>query len=211
MKITIIGAGGFAKEVLELIIDIEVAKKFTAFSYINDVCFAEPDKVWKKRKIYGVNVIPESKIDFKKTIIVVGVGDSDIRSKIIKKLPKYTKFMTLIHPNAKVSKFSDVGDGCIICDGSIISCDVNIKNHTIINNNATIGHDNNIGEFFTASPGVNISGYCTIGDRVYFGANSCIKERLTVCDDVLIGMGGVVVKNITKSGVYVGNPVKKIK
>ena len=35
-----------------------------------------------------------------------------------------------------------------------------------------------------------------------------IREKTKICDDVIIGMGGVVVSNIIESGIYVGVPVK---
>jgi acetyltransferase-like isoleucine patch superfamily enzyme len=45
---------------------------------------------------------------------------------------------------------------------------------------------------------------------VYFGTNSSVRQGITICQDVVIGMGGVVVKNITESGIYVGNPATKL-
>jgi len=42
------------------------------------------------------------------------------------------------------------------------------------------------------------------------GTNSSIREKLTVTADVIVGMGGIVVKSIKEPGVYVGNPAKKI-
>ena len=60
-------------------------------------------------------------------------------------------------------------------------------------------------------PGSIISGNCKIGNRVYLGTNSCIREKLSIGDDTIIGLSSGVVKDINKSGVYVGSPVKKIK
>jgi UDP-3-O-[3-hydroxymyristoyl] glucosamine N-acyltransferase len=74
-----------------------------------------------------------------------------------------------------------------------------------------VGHDCVIGDFFTASPGVNISGNCTIGNQVYIGTNASLKQGITICDDVIIGMGSVVVKDIIEPGVYIGNPISKLR
>ena len=49
-----------------------------------------------------------------------------------------------------------------------------------------------------------------IGNKVYVGSNSSIMP-VTICDDVVIGAGSVVTKNITESGTYVGNPARKLK
>lgn len=49
-----------------------------------------------------------------------------------------------------------------------------------------------------------------IGNKVYIGSNSSILP-VSICDDVVIGAGSVVTKNITESGTYAGNPARKIK
>jgi acetyltransferase-like isoleucine patch superfamily enzyme len=46
-----------------------------------------------------------------------------------------------------------------------------------------------------------------IGDRVSIGSNATILP-VTICDDVVIGAGSVVTKNISVPGVYAGNPCK---
>ena len=60
-------------------------------------------------------------------------------------------------------------------------------------------------------PGSIISGNCKIGNRVYLGTNSCIREKINICNDTTIGLSSGVVKDINIGGTYVGSPVKKIK
>lgn len=50
----------------------------------------------------------------------------------------------------------------------------------------------------------------TIGNSVYIGSNATILP-VTICDHVVIGAGSVVTKDIFESGVYAGNPAKKIR
>ena len=73
----------------------------------------------------------------------------------------------------------------------------------------TISYDNST--YALDSAVVHNTGNETIGDRVYFGTRSCVKQKITICDDVVIGMNAGVVKNITESGTYVGCPAIKIK
>ena len=49
-----------------------------------------------------------------------------------------------------------------------------------------------------------------LGNKVYVGSNSTILP-VSICNDVVIGAGSVVTKNITDPGTYAGNPAKKIK
>lgn len=49
-----------------------------------------------------------------------------------------------------------------------------------------------------------------IGNRVSIGTNATLLP-VTVCDDVVIGAGAVVTKDILEPGFYVGNPARKLK
>lgn len=49
-----------------------------------------------------------------------------------------------------------------------------------------------------------------VGNRVSIGSNATILP-VAICDDVVIGAGAVVTKNITEPGCYVGNPAKRLK
>ena len=59
-------------------------------------------------------------------------------------------------------------------------------------------------------PGSIVSGNCIIGNNVYMGSNSTIREKISICGNVVIGMSSCSVKPITESGIYVGIPCKKI-
>ena len=50
----------------------------------------------------------------------------------------------------------------------------------------------------------------SIGNRVSIGSNATILG-INICDDVVIGAGAVVTKNITTPGVYAGNPAQMLR
>ena len=206
-KVCIIGTGGFAREVLTYVIDI-----YNEFNMIfeNKICFLEKDEYCKEETIMGFKVIPESNFDPEKYVVIIGVGDPIVRKKIVEKYPTNTEYCTLIHPTAIVSNWVQIREGAVICPGVVLTCNINIGKHAHLNLNTTIGHDCNIGEFFTTAPAVNISGNCEIGDCVYFGTNSAIKQGVNVSNNVTVGMGAVVTKNIIEPGIYIGNPLKKL-
>ncbi len=103
-----------------------------------------------------------------------------------------------------------IGEGSIICPGCILTTNINLGKHAQLNLQTTIGHDSVVGEYFTTAPGAKISGGCRVGDRVYVGTNASLKEKVSICSDVVIGLNAGVVKNIDVSGIYVGTPAKKI-
>lgn len=205
-KLYIIGAGGFAREVLCLYMDMVKVESH----HKRQVVFCEEAAFWKERSVLGIPVLKMDDINFGEQLVVIAIADPAERSRIAQSLPAETNFATLIHPTAVFSQWVTVGEGSIICAGAKLTCNITLGKHTQLNLNTTIGHDTAAGDFFTTAPGAAISGNCTIGKQVYIGSNAAIREKITITDNVTIGMGGVVVKDITAAGVYVGNPVKKL-
>lgn len=206
-KICIVGAGGFAREVLCCVID---RLKRPADKIEDIACFMVADEDYHETSLMGINVISHSLFHPDLYKVVIGIGDPVLRKKIVQKLPDKTYYTTIIHPGAVISQWVEIGEGSIVTAGTIITCNVKIGRHAHLNLHTTIGHDCEIGDYFTTTPGTNISGNCKFGNNVYLGTNSAVKQGVVIGDDVTIGMGGVVVKDILEPGVYVGNPVKKL-
>jgi len=92
-----------------------------------------------------------------------------------------------------------------------LTTNIKIGKHALLNRGNHVGHDCRIGDYFSAMPNSVIGGNVTIGDNVYMGSCSNIREKIEVCSNVTIGMNSAVVKNIKEPGIYVGVPSKKIK
>ena len=121
------------------------------------------------------------------------------------------KFAILIDPSVILSEEVKIEEGSIICAGTILTVDIHIGKHVIINKHCTIGHDAKLDNFVTLYPSVTVSGNVHIEECVEMGAGSLIIQRLYVGAKSIVGAGAVVVKNITGSGTYVGVPARKIK
>ncbi len=194
MKKALFGAGGFARE-------ISNAMGFSDIVFFVNDEYQDPNK----------NIISINKFDPSEHMLLIAVADPLTRNKIVETLPIETKYYSFIDKNAVImdSKVT-IGEGSIICAGSIITTNITIGKHSHLNKQTIIGHDSKINDYFTTAPGAKVSGNCTIGKRVYLGANATVKEKLSICDDVVVGLNGGVVKDITEKGTYVGTPAKKI-
>lgn len=190
----LIGAGGFAREIVaEVFLQTKMQLK----------CFVD-DEYWADG-LYKISEFnPESQS------ALIAVGNPEDKMKLLAKLPENTKFWNYISPKAYVNNLT-LGVGNFICAGVIITTNVKIGNHVHLNLQTTVGHDSVLGDFVTTAPSVNISGNVTIGKGVYLGTKSCIREKISICDNVVLGMNAGVVSDIEESGVYVGTPAKKIK
>jgi len=198
MKIGIIGAGGFGREVYWSLSDEE--RKNTVF-FVDDDYFDNTNSL----------ILPLSQFKPEEYKVIIAIGNPNDRLKVVERLPKETVYFTHIHPSVQIiSNDFEIGEGSIICAGTIITTNVKIGKHAHLNLHTTIGHDCVIGDYFTTAPGAKISGNCKIANNVYVGTNSSVREKITICDNVTIGLNSGVVKDINENGVYVGLPVKKI-
>jgi sugar O-acyltransferase (sialic acid O-acetyltransferase NeuD family) len=206
-KFCIAGVGGFGRETLCCLIDMISG---SGLKIEETACFMVSDEYFREEKIMGIEVIPLSKFDPAAYQVVVAISEPKARKKFIEGLPGGTVFGRIIHPQAIISQWAEIGEGCIITAGVIITCNIKIGRQAHLNLHTSIGHDCVTGDYFTTAPAANISGNCTFGDCVYFGTNSAVRNGIKICDNVTVGMGGIVVKDITEEGVYIGNPLKKL-
>jgi acetyltransferase-like isoleucine patch superfamily enzyme len=120
-----------------------------------------------------------------------------------------------------------IGDNCFIGPFVEIQKSVSIGNYSKIQSHTFICELVDIGNYCFIGHGVMFindlfSAGCPaggdqskwkhtiIGNNVSIGSNATILP-VTICDNVVIGAGAVVTKNINESGTYVGNPAKKLK
>ena len=167
-KICIIGSGGFGREVAWLIERINnIIPTWEIVGFIDDT--KEPGLIEGDYPILGhCDFLSEIK---EKVWVVCAVGSAKNRKSIINKIKNYNNilFATLVDPSVIMSKRVHIGEGSIICAGTIITVDVRIGNHVIINLDSTVGHDVVIDDFVTVYPSVNISGNTRIESTVELG------------------------------------------
>lgn len=103
----------------------------------------------------------------------------------------------------------DIGAYTIIHRGTMDN--TYIREGVKIGDKVNIGHNNDIGSGSVIAPGTVTSGSVKIGKDCWLGVGSVVRHFVNICDKVVLGAGTVVVKDIEKSGVYVGNPAQYLK
>jgi sugar O-acyltransferase (sialic acid O-acetyltransferase NeuD family) len=189
MKLALFGFGGHAREVAA-----QINSPVTFFT----------DKEFFDENTYNI-----SQFDPTEFTLMIAIGDSNKRKEIVDKLPKETKFFTFIHPTAQImGKDVEIGVGSFIGANSILTTNIKIGQHAVLNRAVHIGHDCVIGDYFSAMPGAIVSGNVLIGNNCYLGTNSSIKEKTEITSNVIVGSNATVVNNIGVGGIYVGVPAK---
>ena len=190
MKKALYGYGGHAREVAFLM--QEDVTFFVSDEFANDLAR------------------PISSIEKDEYEIMIAIADPVIRKSICENI-NGIKYFTFIHPTAIIGNDVKIGEGSYVGPHCIITTNVKIGKHSIISRFNSIGHDVVCKDFLSMMPGSVISGNNSIGECVYIGTNSSFKEKIQVCDNLIIGLNSGVVTNIKESGTYVGTPSVKIK
>lgn len=205
--IYIIGASGFGREVAWLIEELDEWKVVGFIddnesihnTFINDIPVAG-----------GISFLDtfESAIN-----VAIAIGNPSVRKKIADKLKvnQNIVFPNIIAKGIRISNTIKMGEGNIICSGSILTTNIQLGNFNLINLDCTIGHDVSISSFVTAYPSVNISGNVVVGNCVELGTCSKVIQGKIITDNVIVGAGSVLIKDLDESGTYVGSPVRKVK
>jgi sugar O-acyltransferase (sialic acid O-acetyltransferase NeuD family) len=120
-------------------------------------------------------------------------------------------FATLIHPSAKVSSRSSLGEGSIVSVGVIVGSHSHLGRHVILNRGAMVGHHTEVGDYVTIQPGANVAGACSIGDATYIGMGAIVIDHITIGSHSVVGAGAVVTKDVPDNVLVVGVPAKIVK
>jgi sugar O-acyltransferase (sialic acid O-acetyltransferase NeuD family) len=208
-NIVIYGAGGFAREVFQLLEDIN--KKNKLYNFLG---FVDDNSQNSDAKIYGFPILGGMKWleENKDTLVVIGIGNTSVKRKIAARLEeKNINSPILVHPNVVVGRNVQFGKGSIICASNVITVDIKIGTHVILNLDCTIGHDAVIEDFCTIAPGSHISGNVHIGQGVDIGTGSSIIQGIQIGAWSVLGAGAVASKDIPDNVTAVGVPARPVK
>lgn len=201
-SVCIFGAGGLGRSVLSLMRNLGREKEVLAFVE-DDACFSD-------REVMGLPVSPLSGIDLRACEFLLAIGASGARAEVANRLGPSARYASCVHPSSFMLDEVQLGSDAIIFPQTYISRNVRIGAHAVIMTGTGIGHDVQIGDCFTTSGNVCVGGHARIGSRVYCGMSSAIRDGISVVDDVVVGMGAIVIRSIKRSGTYFGNPARRV-
>ena len=134
---------------------------------------------------------------------IVAIGEPGLRRKAAAAcIRKGLQPIHLVHPRVEMSARVELGEGVVVCAGSIITTNVRLGDHVHVNVSCTISHDVSIGDYATLSPGVHVSGHVVIAEDVFIGTGANIING-SATTPLVIGKGAVIA-----AGACVTRPVE---
>lgn len=208
-KVVIIGAGGHAK----VIADIVQKSGDIVYGFLDDniekgTIIANNENF----KIIGdLNArfsLSENHLDLE---FIIAIGNNKRRKEVAEENIDNIKFYTAIHPSANIGIDVLIEEGTVIMANACINASTKIGKHCIINTGAIIEHDNVMKDYVHISPSATICGTVTVGELTHIGASATVKNNIDITKNCIIGAGAVVVKNIEEEGTYIGVPAKRMR
>jgi len=210
-KFAIIGAGGCAREVVDIFDACKDAgQNYGELGYLVDAQYGLPGTLINDKPILGdFNWLSRHAFEFQ---VICGVGDPLLRKQLIARARDCgARFGNIIHPSAILTRHIVMGEGIVIAAGCILTNLIHIGNHVHVNLDCTISHDAVLADFATLAPGAHISGYVTLGDGCYIGTGANIIDRKTVGAWSVVGAGSVVITDVPPYSTVAGSPAKVVK
>ena len=216
--IAILGAGGYAREVLWLIreCNAQTGTGFHPSAFIDDVT----------PELQGISVcglpvrgwewferMNQERRSGEQFATICGVGSPRAKIAFVKKASKYdVEFISFIHPTVRLAReYVHIGKGCSITAGCIITTQVKIGDHVSLNLATTVGHDSSIGDYSNLAPGTHVSGNVQIGIGVDIGTGATIIPGVRIGNNSIIGAQACVVSEVQDHVTAVGVPARAIK
>jgi sugar O-acyltransferase (sialic acid O-acetyltransferase NeuD family) len=213
MRLIIVGAGGFGREILTWAYDscrdggLVDGEPCEVAGFLDDNPSALDGFEVGVEHLGSVdNYVPQDTDRF-----VIAIGNPAIRMGIARSMEsKGWKFVTIKHPTAIVGPRVKLGHGCILCPYSVVTTDIVIGNHVIVNVHAIVGHDSKVGSGCTINGLCEITGRCEIGEGVAMGTHASLIPGRHVGDYAVIGAGSVVIKHVKSRSTVFGVPATSI-
>ena len=204
----IVGAGGLGREVAWLVEDINKnTPQWNLLGFVDDGVngFTVEDYpiLGDVDSLFYMEPLPW---------VIVAIANASVRKRIVGQIQlRGMSMATLIHPSVQSSRFVEIGEGSIICAGSVITTNITLGLSSIVNPNCFIGHDTVLQNYVSLMPGVHVAGEVKLGEGVYMGLHSCVINRTSIGEWSIIGAGATVVSDIPPNSLAVGVPARVVK
>ncbi|MGL5126385.1 MAG: acetyltransferase [Fusobacteriaceae bacterium] len=201
-KLIILGAGGFAKSIIDAIDE----SQYKLVGFIDS---------FKKGEHQGYKILAnsiEEIEDKEKYIYFIGIGDPKSREEYFYNFKKYDlKLANIIDKTSILSRNITMGEGIFIGKRVIVNADTVLEDNVVLNTRSLIEHGNYIGAHTNISTNSVLNGDVKVGSRTFIGSCTVVNGQIKIGNDSIIGSGSIVIRDVEDNVVEAGTPIRFIR
>ena len=209
--VVILGAGGFAREVLDVFEACNAGvEAYNVLGFLVHPQFGRPGTLVNGKEILGDLSWLAERTGGVEALCAVGAPEVR-RALVARAAAAGCRFCTVVHPTAVLTARVELGAGTVVTAGCILTNNIRLGCHVHLNLDCTVGHDAVLEDFATLAPGVHVSGTVRVGTGAYVGTGANIVEKITIGPWSVVGAGSTVIRDIPRDATAVGSPARVIK
>lgn len=185
-SLLILGAGGHGKVVAEA---AEQEGRWSKISFLDDR--EDIDSIYNFDIVGKLEDYPSFFNEYKYAF--VAIGNNERRIELIDKLRSFGyKVPVIVHPRAYVSKYSILEYGTVVLPGAVVNTSSKLGRGCIVNINACVDHDCEIGEGVHISSGAVVRSMSAVAGLSLIGAGACVKAGTILKEKFILPDGEVI-------------------
>lgn len=197
----VIGAGGHAKSVLDLVLSL---------GRYGEIIFATNRE--GDAPIPGFELVDERQLS-PRTIrerfdaVAVAVGDNRARLGKVRSLSAAgVSLPALVHPRAHVSRLASLGEGTVVMAGAVVNAFASVGVGCIVNTCAVVEHECEVADGAHLSPGAVVAGGSSVGEGAWLCANAGMADHVSLPAWSTLAGGSFLRASVEEAGLYAGVP-----
>lgn len=209
MRVLIVGAGGHAQVVADIILSMRAAgEHIDVAGYVDDAPERHGLRLLDRPVVGALRQIQEIDHDG----LVVAIGNNAVRRRLFLDFQEQgEKLAVVCHPRATLAAGVNPGPGTMICAGVVVNTGTVIGPNVILNTGCTVDHHNRIGAHTHIAPGAHLGGDVVVGEETLVGIGATVLPQTTIGDRVVVAAGAVVRRTVDDDVIVAGVPARPIR
>ena len=207
MKIAILGAGGHAAVVADILFRMR-----DRGAHVEIVAVVDERLAPLRREILSVRVVPgglRALAGVGCDAAIVAIGDNDARRRLAEELRRIGMALAIaIHPASVIAPDVEIGPGTVVCAGAVVNTSSRIGRSAILNTHSSIDHHNTIEDYAHVAPGVNLGGGVSVGEQTLIGIGSIVLPGRRIGRRAVVGAGSLVTRDLPDDVLALGSPAR---